>query len=70
MTEETQVPEEPTTEAPMAEEGQVYEPIPLELQAISPGTLIEVDTIPDDHPDSPYYSQREVPPEQRVWPPV
>ena len=67
MTEETQVQVE---DAPMAEEDQVYEPIPLELQAIPAGALREIDTLPDDHPDSPYHSQAHLPPEQRVWPPV
>jgi hypothetical protein len=68
MNEETQ--DEQTEGVQPSEEVPTYEPLRAELMARPAGTLPEFDALPDDHPDSPYFSQKDIDPSQRVWPPA
>ena len=66
MTEETQTPAEvaETPEAPVkAAKGKAAP------KAEAKAAAVEVDPSSEDHPEHPYHNQRELPPEQRTWPP-
>jgi hypothetical protein len=66
MTDEVQTPAEATEaeQAPVkAAKGKAAP------KAEAKAAAVEVDPASEEHPEHPYHSQRELPPESRVWPP-